>query len=311
MRRLGTALVIIAAWVAPVCAGVPHYIDLSPAFPTIAYDTADMAEAPRVAEVRRRLNLLFPGFYEPRNGVDPARYDARVSRALNSFAALSPTYKQAQQDFPAAYAAGIKHFRKVFPGFEPNIPVYFLHSLGEMDGGTREIRGKVYLIFGADVIARMHKSNNIGPFLDHELFHVEHAKYFTPCDAVWCALWIEGLATYAAKTMNPQADDEQLLLTSPQPIRAAVDAHWLSALCFAKDKMFSSAVVDFEAFFVGGGGETRRFPDRVGYYLGLRAMQELGGQYSLRKLARMRPEAAKAALTTSLNALIARAGNCR
>src|SRR6187455_2405540 len=132
------------------------------------------------------------------------------------------------------------------------MPVYLLHSLGEMDGGIREFGGKNYLIFGADVIARMHDAHTLTPFLDHELFHVEHVRYFPECGAVWCALWIEGLATYAAKVMNPGADDQQLLLTSPEPIRAAVDARWPAALCFTRKKLFSGESADMEALFVGG-----------------------------------------------------------
>ena len=63
------------------------------------------------------------------------------------FPELRPRYEQTQREFPAAFEAGIQHFRKAFPGFTPNIPVYLLHSLGEMDGGIRELGGKNYLIF--------------------------------------------------------------------------------------------------------------------------------------------------------------------
>lgn len=309
MTIRGILAALLAVLAAPAIAKAP-YVDLTPQFAKFAEETAGMDEKARVALFRERMNALFPGFYVPRNGATPERYDARVARALREFAALRPQYERAQREFPAAYAAGIKHFRKQFPGFKPNVPIYFLHSLGEMDGGTREIEGQVYLVFGADVIGRGHTSRDIGPFLDHELFHVEHGKYFAECDAVWCPLWVEGLATYASKTMNPGADDAQLLLTSPEPIRAPTDAKWAEALCFTRSKLDSTAPADFNAFFVGGNDEPHRFPERFGYYVGLRLAEQAGKGSSLAQLAHMPPAQARSVLLEALNKLSADAGGC-
>jgi hypothetical protein len=286
------------------------YLDLTAEFSRFVDETAGMEEAARVARFRRQMDAILPGFYAPRFGATPADYDKRIARGLEGFAKLRPRYEQVQRDFPAAFDAGLQHFRREFPGFTPDIPVYLLHSLGEMDGGTREIGGKVYLIFGADVIAQIHEPRDLTPFLDHELFHVENRKYFADCEQVWCPLWAEGLATYAAKVMNPGADDRQLLLTSPKPIRAAVDANWPAALCFTRARLFSAETADMDALFVGGAG-AKEFPDRFGYYVGLRAVEELGGEYKLPALASMPPERAKAALTASIDRLIEKAGGCK
>lgn len=285
-----------------------QYIDLTANFSRFVDETAGMEEAARVALFRTEMDVSLRGFYAPRFGATQAQYDAGIARALKGFAELRPKYEQVQRDFPAAFDAGIKHFRKVFPGFTPNVPVYLLHSLGEMDGGTRELGGKVYLIFGADVIAQIHEARDLTPFLDHELFHVENGKYFADCEQVWCPLWAEGLATYAAKVMNPGADDRQLLLTFPEQIRPAVDANWPAALCFTRARLFSAESADMEALFVGGAG-AKEFPDRFGYYVGLRVFEELG-EYKLPELAHMPPERAKAALTTAVDRLIQKAGGC-
>ena len=288
----------------------PHYIDLTAHFSRFVDETAGLEEAARLAQFHTRMDALLPGFYTSRDGTTPARFDARIARALKEFPELRPRYEQTQREFPAAFEAGIQHFRKAFPGFTPNVPVYLLHSLGEMDGGIRELGGKNYLIFGADVIARMHDSHTLTPFLDHELFHLVHVKYFPECGEVWCALWIEGLATYAARVMNPGADDRQLLLTSPQPIRAAVDATWPRAACFTRAKLYSSAEEDINAL-LAGGPEADEFPRRFGYYVGLRAAEELGGEQSLTELAHMPPERVKAALTSAVDRLIQKAGGCK
>jgi len=286
-----------------------QYIDLTANFSHFFDETAGMEEVVRVALFRTRMDALLPGFYVPRFGATPAEYDQRIAHVLEGFAKVRPRYEQMQRDFAAAFDAGIQHFRKEFPGFAPNVPVYLLHSLGEMDGGTRELDGKVYLIFGADVIAAIHQPRDLTAFLDHELFHVENGKYFAECAQVWCPLWAEGLATYAAKVMNPGADDRQLLLTFPTPIRAAVDARWPAALCFTRARLFSAEPADMKALFVGGTG-AKEFPDRFGYYVGLRVIEELGGKYPLPALARMPPERAKAALTTGIDRLVQKAGGC-
>ncbi len=287
-----------------------HYIDLTADFSRFVDETAGMEPAARVARFRTQFDALLPGFYSPRFGATAAQYDARVARALAGFAELRKRYEQVQREFPRMFDAGIRHFRKEFPGFTPDVPIYLVHSLGEMDGGTRELGGKVHLIFGADVIAKIHEQVDITPFLDHELFHVENQKYFAGCEPVWCALWAEGLATYAAQVMNPGATDRQLLLTFPKPIRAAVDASWPAAACFTRDRLDSTKFADTNALFVGGSG-VKEFPERFGYYVGLRVAEELGGQYTLPELAHMPPEPAKAALTAGIDRLIAKAGGCK
>ena len=287
-----------------------QYIDLTGQFARLADETAGMEEAARVAKFRSRMDALLPGFYAPRFGATEAQYDARMARALKNFAELRPRYEQVQRDFPAAFDAGIQHFRKEFPGFTPNVPVYLVHSLGEMDGGTRELGGKIHLVFGADVIAQIHETRDLVAFLDHELFHVENGKHFADCEQVWCPLWAEGLATYAAKVMNPGADDKQLLLTFPKPIRAPVDSSWPAALCLTRARLFSKEAADLDALFVGGSGG-REFPERFGYYVGLRVFEELGVEFKLPELARMPPERARAVLTAGIDRLIRKSGGCK
>jgi hypothetical protein len=306
---LAVSLLAVASAALPKSVSAP-YIDLTGNFTRFVDETAGMEDAARVALFRKQMDTLLPGFYTPRNGTDSLRYDAHVAKLLMKFPELRSRYERVQKNFPAAFAAGIEHFRTVFPRWNSNLPVYLLHSLGEMDGGTRTLNGKAYLIFGADVIAQIHDTRTLTPFLDHELFHVENGKYFAECEQVWCALWTEGLATYAAKVMNPGADDDQLLLTSPKPIRAATDARWPAALCFTRAKLLSSDETDVEALFVGSD-EIREFPARFGYYMGLRAIEELDGRYKLPELAKMPADRAQTALTGALDSLIRKAGGCR
>lgn len=312
MRTFSVWSCVMFVAIAPVIAAPKdaQYVDLTDDYVRFVDGTVGVESATRIALFRRQMDALLPGFYEPRNGESSGQYDAHVSKALQKFSAQRAGLERVQQNFPAAFASGIEHFRKYFPGWMPDVPVYLVHSLGEMDGGVRTLDGKRYLIFGADVIAQIHDAHTLTPFLDHELFHVENGKHFPECPQVWCTLWAEGLATYAAEVMTPGADDRQLLLMNPEPIRAATDARWRDALCFTRAKLDSSADADVEALFVGGES-TGELPKRFGYYVGLRAIESLNDRYDLRALAHMPPAKAKKTLSDALAGLIQAAGGCR
>ncbi|HWU96770.1 MAG TPA: DUF2268 domain-containing putative Zn-dependent protease, partial [Sphingomonas sp.] len=229
--------------------------------------------------------------------------DARVQKALEGYPAERDRFLAAARSFATAYASASDRFRTFFPDYAPDMPVYLLHSLGEMDGGTRELHGKVVAIFGADVIARIHDPGSIGPFLDHEMFHFHHVKYFPDCPALWCSLWQEGLAVYVAARMNPGADDRALLLTIPRPIRPEVEPKLAEAMCFARGKLGSTDQDDYASFFFGKGGKAQGgWPPRFGYYLGYVLAKQLGERMSLDALARLPPEQVKARLEQALAA---------
>ena len=272
-------------------------------------ETATMPEADRVALFRQRFDALFPGFYEPAEGQTEVQFNVSIAKSLAAFPALREKYQATERDFPRAYAAGIAHFRAQFPGFKPVLPVWFVHSLGRMDGGTRELKGKVYMIFGADVIARIHDGKDIGPFLDHEMFHVENGQWFKDCDALWCSLWQEGGATFAASVMNPGADDHLLMLDQPKPIRAGVDADWRGALCQTRTDLESTDHKIYGGYFFGGDRQ-QKFPARWGYYVGFRLMQRLGKTMSLSQIDHLDNKSARPLVGRELDAMIAEVGGC-
>lgn len=251
-------------------------------------ETQGLPEAERVAAMRAGLGRLFPGFYAPRSRTDD-RYNAVIERSLEQYPALRERYLAAAGAFRAAFDRGSARFRTFFPDYRRDMPAYVLHSMGEMDGGTREIDGHTVLVFGTDVIARIHDTDTIGPFLDHELFHVYHARFFPECDPIWCALWTEGLATYVAERMNPGATQRQLLLTFPQPIAEAVDPRLAEAVCLTRSKLESTDPDDYRRFFQASPSEGP-FPPRFGYYIGYLVAKRIGAEMPLPELAAMRPE---------------------
>lgn len=273
------------------------------AFDAFVAATAGMPPAERVQKFRAEFDAKVPGFYEPRFGATEERYNARVQKALEDYPAIRDKFLAAARSFTASYATATTRFRTFFPDYAPDMPIYLLHSLNEMDGGTRELKGKVVAIFGADVIAKIHDPASIGPFLDHEMFHFHHARYFPDCPALWCSLWQEGLATYVAGRMNPGVDDRGLLLTVPRPIRPEVEPRLTEAMCLVRGKLQSTEEDDYAMLFFGSGGKAQGgWPPRFGYYLGYVLARQLGEGMSLDALAKLPPDQVKAKLETVLAA---------
>ncbi|MDG2532637.1 hypothetical protein P6144_03180 [Sphingomonas sp. HITSZ_GF] len=299
LKSIVAAVALLAAM--PAAAQAPALQSTTDAFDGFATSTATMPPAERVKAFRAKFDALVPGFYEPRFGATEAQYDARVQKALEGYPAERDKFLDAAKRFQASYATASARFRTFFPDYAPDMPVYLLHSLGEMDGGTRDLRGRIAAVFGADMIARIHDPASIGPFLDHEMFHFHHAKFFPDCPALWCSLWQEGLAVYVAARMNPGTDDRALLLTFPRPIRPEVEPRLAEAMCFVRGKLASTDEDDYATFFFGRGSEAQGgWPPRFGYYLGYVLAKQLGDSLSLDALAKLPPEQVKAKLEAAL-----------
>jgi hypothetical protein len=223
-----------------------------------------------------------------------------IARALAGFPAQQAGYDRAVRAFPGALESAVAHFRAVFPGFTSPLPIFLYHSLGQRDGGSAYLDpGRRHVMFfGADLIAKYHADDSLQPFLDHELFHLEHARAFADCDQLWCPLWQEGLAVDAAAAMTPGATDHQLLLDVPTEIRAPVDARWAKALCFVSTHFDDTDETATEQAFMGGGKPPAGLPDRFGYYVGYRLAQATGR--AIPDLARLDHRAARRLLRATL-----------
>lgn len=287
----------------------PPYTDFSDAFVAFYDRTDGQDEDARLAAFKREVAPLFPGFYTPRDGVTQEQWDKRTKRAIADFPKVRERYEAVQRAFPAAYVAAKAHFARSFPGSSSTLPTYFVHSLGEMDGGTRVIGDQHVMVFGADGMALYHTPEDIGPFFDHELFHVEHGAYFDECEEVWCALWIEGLATAASEVMNPGISQAAMMLETPRPIAPEVDPHWHEALCEVAANFQSKDREVYRGLFMGGAKD-QRFPPRWGYYVGYRLAKRALGTHTLQELAHMRHDAASSLVGSTFETMVEEAGGC-
>ena len=307
MRVLKAGLALALTLAAGGAVAVPpsdslRLVDLTAEFDKVAAETAGMDDQARVAAFEKAMTPLAQGFYA--RSRKPDRYDSRVLKNLQAYPAKRDKILAVSKQFSTLLAPARASFEREFGPVHSEQPVYLLHSLGEMDGGTRDLEGKDTLIFGADGIVNYHDGQDLTPFFHHELFHVAHEKPFGECKPVWCSLWEEGLATYVAASLNPQAGDAALMLDLPKPIRPAVDANRKGAICAVKPLLGSTDDADYEKLFFGNAS-LPGWPARMGYYVGYLAIADLGKTHSLKQLADMKPPEAKAALEGAMERLAA------
>jgi hypothetical protein len=282
-------------------------IDLTDEFTAIWERDRALPDSERVARFKAAFATILPGFYShERYGTgNAARYDERLLRELNSFPERRAGIEAVSGRFAAMLTPARQSFEARFGPMTGYPPIYLVNSLGEFDGGTRQLPEGIRLLFGADVIHRLYQDRDVRPFFHHELFHLYHARRFSECQVIWCALWTEGLAVHVARELNPGASDEELLLTFPEPLPAAVERDRSHAVCAVVRRLDSTNPQDYSAMFSSGRLDDR-LPPRFAYYVGSLAAAEIGRSRSLEELAALGREEVRPLLESTLRRL----GNC-
>ncbi|MGZ2411737.1 hypothetical protein ACUXST_001134 [Sphingomonas sp. F9_3S_D5_B_2] len=288
------AISLIAAAPAPKTDRSPlRFVDLTRDFDRIWEATRTLPDEQRVDAFETQFGKVLPGFYSADRVKDyktPEQYRAWLLAGLKDYPNKRAAVLHTSSQFQSLVAPAKRQFESVFGPMRGYPPIYLVNSFGEFDGGTRDLPEGNRLMFGADVIARIYDGKPIKPFIEHELFHLMHHRHFPECEPVWCNLWEEGLATYVASTLNPGADDYALGLTSPRPLRPAVDAHRQEAICAVRQRLEGTSAKDYAPLFMGGGSAVSAdLPQRFGYYVGLLVVKETARTHSLKQLAALSP----------------------
>lgn len=289
-------LLIAAAFstsaIAADVADKPRLHDSATLFAQVWEANQDKPAAQQVAAFKAQVAPAFPGFYKAdrfKGLYTPEQYDGVIDTALKEFPAMRAAYAKKAQQFSAELPAYVASFRKVFTDFEPPEDIYVLHSLGEMDGGMRKIDGKTVAIFGIDSMVKYHGDMDETAFFHHELFHFHHSRVAEDCGnaGIWSNLWAEGLAVYASKVLNPQADDKAMLLEIPNNMAARTRAALPEAFAHLEGVLDKNDDATFASLFLRRG-ETPTLPGRRGYYLGYLVAQEAGKTHDIRDMAKMK-----------------------
>jgi hypothetical protein len=272
-------------------------VDLTAQFDRFVMATEHMPDGQRIRAFEKQIGPIANGFYARKR--TPDGYDFRVLVNLKTYPERRAATLAVSREFNEQFAPARRRFEAVFGPVTSHQPVYLIDSMGELDGGMRELGGKSTLLFGADVIAEFHAGQDMDAFFYHELFHLYHETRVPSCMAVWCALWDEGLATYVSSRLAPDATDEELVLSLPEPIRPAVEANRRRAVCAVVRRLESTSDEDFSALFQGDD-RLPGYPSRMGYYIGYLVASDIGRTHSLHQLAEMSPVKARPLIDASL-----------
>lgn len=302
MATLLRSLLALTIAATSVGASPPPIIDFTGDYISFFHATKNVPTPERVVRFKAEMAKRFSGFYDAKRvGQSEAKYDARIARSFAEFPAIEAKFTARAASVAGQLADAQTNFVRTFPSSGPMPPIYLVHSLGEMDGGTRDFGGRSVLVFGADEIARAHRADaNERPFFEHELFHVYHEPRFGKCDPLWCLLWEEGLATYVASRLNPGAKDEELLLPSADMV--TINAKRREAVCAVRGVFLSTNETDYKSLFTGGA-HLPGLPERTGYFIGYMVAGRLGRRHSLQELANWSVAEARPRVEATLKAM--------
>jgi len=302
-------LVLLSSLLAGLTQAAPPIKDLSIAFDEFYQRTEFMALPARVEEFRRSIGTRFPQFYgDERIDYSHAEQDERIGAAIVKYPAIRDVYLKKARTFKAQLARYVDEFQARFPDYRFDGEIWLLHSLNEMDGGTRNFAGHPYLIFGADGLARYHADGDDGAFFHHELFHTYQQPAVRDCgdDRVWSALWSEGLAIHVSQLMHPQAPEKELLVDFPAgtvaKTRTALPAAWtqLESALDSQDPLIMASLFQMSS-------RDKSLPQRRGYYLGYLVAQEASKSRDVAELAKLGCGPARELVTSTVRKLRAEA----
>jgi hypothetical protein len=270
--------------------------------------TRNLPMPERVAAFKKDVASQYPEFYAASRSGGEAQFDARIAREIEQFGAIRTVYLDKVKNFGDAMPRHVASFHAAFPDFRLTTPTWLLHSLHEMDGGTRDFAGRTDLIFGADLMATLHAKDDLTALFHHELFHVYHEPRFAcGTEAVWKNLWEEGLAVYVSQVLNPKATHSELLLDFPQGMpdatRAQLPAAWAQLASVLEN---ADPALYGELFSTAKSANP--LPPRRGYYLGYLVAREAGKSHDVATLAHMDCEQAHALVSRIVHQQQAAAG---
>jgi len=293
-RRLITALV--GAFIVSANAGAAascRVIDATAGFWPLVERLAESTPAEQAASFRADVIARFPELYtrDVLGTDDSHQLDEEAVAALAAARKNRLHARQAEQTLEREIPGYIARFRKSFPDFECDFPIYLMISLGHMDGAGRVVGGRPALVLGVEVIDRIETTMQWPVFFAHELFHRYNYRVAgfsdDPSDRqpIWRTLWAEGLATYMSGELNPDRPLSDVMIFPPDLAeRAAPQIERLARVLRDNDAPNPSLYAEyFEA-----GSAKNGTPPRAGYYVGYRIASLAARKYSLYQLAHLR-----------------------
>jgi hypothetical protein len=140
------------------------------------------------------------------------------------------------------------------------------------------------------------------------LFHAYHiSQSYCGEEQVWQRLWAEGLASHVSKVLNPQANEQEMLLDFPAGSANLVRGQIYASLTHLEQVLDSSDSQQQANLFNMNGSSEGGLQPRRGYLLGYQVAQELGKTRGLSELAKLSCTAVRPLIGSAISTLKARA----
>jgi hypothetical protein len=228
--------------------------------------------------------------------------DAGLNRMVRTLARMPEQLRRVDAEFPDRLDKAWQRFAEKVPDLKPGATVVLLPAPRvDVGGSVRPLGERDAVVFGAEEIAlTLGSKTAFDVLVHHEMTHLHHlrvnpemrrmtAAVFMPPYApgntkLYQVVWLEGLAVYWSKVLNPSAPDKEVLASASLAER--VQADWPRIGAELRERLDSSRKEDIDAYMFGGntGGH---FPHRTGYYVGRRIAEQLAKNRSFPQLCRL------------------------
>ncbi len=215
-----------------------------------------------------------------------------------------------------------KAFSTLFPDIDGDrLSIYTIPSLGMFEAQSRPVGDNYVIMLGVDEIANRARGKIDSVLLHHELFHIYHyqtnpfvnggAKGFFErgeLPAVYLLLWVEGLATFASRTLNSDATNSRIYFSDS--LFDETESRMPFLLKRLSDTLESNSIEDIAGFFYFAS-EDERIPKDCGYVIGEQLVLEVAKRHSLNEMAAMQESALLEEARHALQILIRKNGGPR
>ncbi len=293
-----------------VAAASCRVIDAAVNFWPLVERSPSAAPAEQAAAFRADVIARFPELYTL--GVlgtdDSRRIDQEAIAALAAARRDGLSARRTEQMLMREIPGDVASFRKAFPDFRCDFPIYLMISLGHMDGAGRVVGASPALVLGVDMIDRIETPAQLPVFFAHELFHRYNYQVAGFSDdpgdqqPIWRTLWAaEGLATYVSAELYPDRPlSDAMIFPRDLAERAGPQIDVLARALRDNDIPNSGLYAEyFETDSAKNG-----IPPRAGYYVGYRVAALAAREYSLFQLAHLRGPALHRDINRWLDELI-------
>jgi hypothetical protein len=228
--------------------------------------------------------------------------DSSLKAMIRALAPKSEQMRRVEAEFPDRLARAWQRFAEHAPDLKPSATVFLLPAPRfALGGSVRPLGERDAVVFGTEEIAlTLESTTGFEVLVHHEMTHLYHiqvnpemrqmtAEVYMPPYALnkaklYQVVWLEGLAVYWSKVLNPRAPDKEVLVSGNLAER--VVAGWPRIASDLRQQLDSSRKEDIDAYMFGGNTHGR-FPHRTGYYVGMLIAERLAKRYSFAQLCRL------------------------